>query len=98
MLNALLGLDIVRDRLRFDITKNKLFSISEPSIKMLGELDKDVEIIILTDEKYYQGSEILEILKQYNLKSNGRVTIRFVDVVKNPTFIEKELDPDQVPP
>lgn len=96
VLNALLGLDFIRDRVRFDITRNKLFSLSEESIEMLGQLDRDVEVIILTDEKYYQGSEILEILKQYNLKSNGRVKTRFVDVVKNPTFVEKELDPDQV--
>lgn len=94
--NALLGIDYVRDRLRFDITKNQLFSLSEPSITLLKDLDKDVEVIILSDEKYYQGSEILEVLKQYNLKSNGKVTTRFVDVVKNPTFIEKELDQNQV--
>ncbi|NLP00482.1 MAG: hypothetical protein GX386_09385, partial [Clostridiaceae bacterium] len=94
--NALLGLDSIRDRLRFDITKNKLFSLSEPSITMLGDLDKEVEVIILTDEKYYQGSEILEVLKQYELKSNGKVAIRFVDVEKDPTFVEREIDPNQV--
>lgn len=94
--NALLGLDTIRDRLRLDITKNQLFSLSDPSITMLGDLDKDVEVIILTDEKYYQGSEILEVLKQYDIKSNGKVTIRFVDVEKDPTFVEREIDPNQV--
>lgn len=94
--NALLGLDAVRDRLRFDITKNQLFSLSEPSITMLGDLDQDIEVIILTDEKYYQGSEILEVLKQYNIKSNGKVKTRFVDVEKDPTFVEREIDPNQV--
>ena len=28
--NAILGLDAIRDRIRFDITKNQLFSLSEP--------------------------------------------------------------------
>ncbi len=94
--NAVLGLDVVRDRLRFDITKNQLYSLSETSINLLTELDKDVEVIILTDEKYYQGTQILEVLKQYNIKSNGKVKTRFVDIEKNPTFIDKELDPEQV--
>ena len=97
--NALLGLDVVRDRLRFDITKEQMFSLSEPSIDLLKNLDKDVEVIILTDEKYYKGNIILEsivdILKQYNLKSNGKVTTSFLDVDKNPTYISKELDPEQ---
>lgn len=94
--NAILGLDAIRDRIRFDITKNQLFSLSEPSITMLNGLDKEVEVIILTEEKYYQGSEILEVLKQYEIKSNGKVTTRFVDVEKDPTFVEREIDPNQV--
>lgn len=94
--NALLSLDTVRSRLRFDITKNKLFSLNEPSIKLLSELDKNVEVFILTDEKYYQGSEILEMLKQYNLKSNGKVATRFVDIEKDPRFVEREIDPNLV--
>jgi len=100
VLNALLGLDVLRDRLRFDITKNKRFSLSDTTIQILNELDKNIEVIILTEEKYFRddsmGSEILEILKQYNLKSGGKVTTRFVDVVKDPTFITRELDPNQV--
>jgi len=96
MINAILGLDAIRDRARFDITKNKRYSLSEVTVTMLEDLNKEVEIIILTDEKYYQGSDILEILKQYNLKSNGKVTTRFVDVEKDPTFVEREIDPNQV--
>lgn len=96
LLNAILGLDAIRDRLRYDITKNKKYSLSDQSIKILNELNKDVEVIILTEEKNFQYKEILEILKQYNLKSNGKVVTRFVDVEKDPLYIQRELDPDQV--
>ena len=96
MINAILGLNVIRDRTRFDITRNKLFSLSDATVGMLDDLDKEVEIIILTDEKYYYGSDILEVLKQYNLKSNGKVKTRFVDVEKDPTFVEREIDPNQV--
>jgi len=96
LLNAILGLDVIRDRLRFDITKNKKFSLSQQSLNILKEIDKDVEIIILTEEKDFKYKEILEILKQYNLKSDGKVVTRFVDVEKDPLFIQRELDPEQV--
>ena len=49
----------------------------------------------MTEEKYYQGSEILEVLKQYEIKSNGKVTTRFVDVEKIRHLL-KEIDPNQV--
>lgn len=93
--NALIGLDAVRNRLRFDITQNRIYSLSEPSITLLKDVDKDVEIIILTEEKNFQ-TIILEVLKQYNLKSNGKITMSFVDVEKDPLFIKRELDPDQI--
>ncbi|NLM74267.1 MAG: GldG family protein [Clostridiaceae bacterium] len=94
--NALIGLDVVRNRVRFDITKNRIFSLSEESINILENLDKNVEIIILTEEKNYQYPEVTEILNQYNIKSNGKVTRRFVDIEKDPGFVERELDPEQV--
>jgi len=96
IINAILGLDAIRNRVRFDITKNKLYSLSDATVTMLDDLDKEVEIIILTNEKYYQGSDILDILRQYNLKSNGKVKTRFVDVDKDPAFIEREIDPNLV--
>ena len=94
--NALLGIDSVRNKLRFDITQNKLYSLSEPSITMLKDVEKDVEIIILAEEKEFNTVEILEILKQYDIKSNGKIATRFVDVEKDPLFVKRELDPQQV--
>lgn len=94
--NAVLGFDFIRDRIRFDITKNKAYSLSEPSIEMLKTLNKDVEIIILNKEENFRTIEILEILKEYGLRTGGKVKYSFVDVVKNPTYIQKELDPEQV--
>lgn len=96
VLNAVLGLDNVRDRLRLDITENKKFSISQTSDDILKSLSKDVEIIILTEEKNFNQPMIPEVLKQYNIKSNGKIKVRYVDVEKDPTFVERELDSEQV--
>jgi ABC-type uncharacterized transport system involved in gliding motility auxiliary subunit len=70
--NALLGIDSVRNRLRFDITQNKMYSLSEQSINLIKKLDKNVEIIILSEESKFNTTEILEVLKQYGLKSSGK--------------------------
>jgi hypothetical protein len=94
--NALLGIDSVRNRLRFDITQNKMYSLSEQSINLVKKLDKNVEIIILSEESKFNTTEILEVLKQYGLKSNGKITTKFVDVEKDPLYIKRELDPNQV--
>lgn len=94
--NAVLGFDFIRDRIRFDVTKNRTYSLSEPSLEMLKTLNKDVDIIILAKEENFKTNEILEILKEYGLRTGGKVKYSFVDVVKNPAYIQKELDPEQV--
>jgi ABC-2 type transport system permease protein len=96
ILNGILGFDTIRDRLRFDITKNRRFSLGEQSIEIIKNLKKDVEIIILTEEKNFQLPDVVEILKQYTLKSNGKIKLKFVDAEKDPLYIQRELDPDMV--
>ncbi len=94
--NAVLGFDVIRNRVRFDITKNKMYSLSDTSVDMIKSLDKDVEIIVLTEESNFQITQILEVIKQYNLKSNGKITLKFVDVEKDPLYVKRELDPEQI--
>lgn len=94
--NAILGLDAVRTPLRLDITKNKLFSIGEQTTSVLSELDKDVAFIVLMPEEDFASVMLKEIFKQYELKSNGRVSLRFVDTVKDPQFVKRELDPETI--
>ncbi len=95
-LNALLGVDRVRTALRVDITANKLFSVGEQTTNVLKDLKKDVEFIVLLDEKDFSSSMLKEIFKQYELKSNSKVKLRFVDLDKDPQFVKRELDPDSI--
>ena len=65
MLNLIIGmLD-----LRLDLTPNKLFSLSETTVDILNELDKDVEIIGLFDDgsvpsnsEYKQVTDLLSAI------------------------------------
>ena len=91
MLNLIIGmLD-----LRLDLTPNKLFSLSETTVDILNELDKDVEIIGLfddgsvpSDRVYKQVTDLLSLYDKY-----PRVTVRYVDPDRNPGIIN-QLDPD----
>lgn len=94
--NAILGFDDIRNRVRFDITKNKMFSLSDTSVDIIKSLEKDVEIVVLVEETDFKIKEILEVLRQYNLKSNGKITLKFVDVEKDPLYVKRELDPELI--
>ena len=91
MLNLIIGmLD-----LRLDLTPNKLFSLSETTVDILNELDKDVEIIglfddgtIASDSEYKQVTDLLSLYDKY-----PRVTVRYVDPDRNPGIIN-QLDPE----
>ncbi|HOK42727.1 MAG TPA: GldG family protein [Thermoclostridium caenicola] len=97
MVNVILGFSGISKRLRFDITRNKMFSISQQSIDMVKSLDRDVEIFILSSESSYSNIMVKEVVNQYVVHGNGRVIgPRYVDLDKDPTFISKNFDPDQV--
>lgn len=95
-LNAILGIDAVRTPLRIDITKNKLFSIGEQTTKVLSEMQKDVDFIVLMPEEEFSSVMLKEIFKQYQVKSGGRVSLRYVDTDKDPQFVKRELDPETI--
>jgi len=97
MVNVILGFSGISKRLRFDITRNKMFSISRQSMDLIKNLDKDVEIFILSSESSYSNVVVKEVVNQYVVHGNGRIIgPHYVDLDKDPTFISKNFDPDQV--
>lgn len=97
LVNAIISMSGISKRLRFDITRNKMFSISQESIDLVKNLEKEVEIYILASESSYSNLMVTEVVNQYVLNGNGKVTgPKFVDLEKDPTFISKNFDPDQV--
>jgi hypothetical protein len=91
VLNLLVGmLD-----LKLDLTPNKLFSLSEPTVNILKNLDKDVEIIglfddteISTGDGYKEVTDLLGLYEKY-----PHITVKYVDPERNPGIIN-QLDPD----
>ncbi|NLK86804.1 MAG: GldG family protein [Clostridiaceae bacterium] len=82
--------------LKLDLTPNKLYSLSETTEEILGELDKDVQIIglfddaaVATDSEYKQVTDLLSLYAK-----NPRIKVQYIDPDKNPGIIN-QLDPDK---
>ncbi len=73
--------------LKWDLTKNKVFSLSDTTIKIIKDLKEDVKIYSL----YPVGKEntlMKEVLQRYRNQSD-RISVENVDPVRNPTFAQK---------
>lgn len=90
--------------LSYDLTSNKIFSITEDSINYLGELDKEVEIIVLSDKDnfisngdYFRQAD--NVINEY-AKYSDKISIRYVNLDENPMFKasypNEELDSDNI--
>ncbi|MEI8198491.1 MAG: Gldg family protein [Eubacteriales bacterium] len=88
---------IFSGKLSWDLTSLQVNSISDVSKGIVSKMNKDVEIVGLFEltkdaEKNY--ADFIPVLKDYAAKSNGHITVRFVDPVKYPSIIT-ELDPQK---
>ena len=75
VLNLVVGQLTDKFELSLDLTQNKIFSLTDQSIDFIKNLDKDVEIILLSDENtFVQTSPYFaqanSVLKKYALNSD----------------------------
>lgn len=67
---------------RFDLTKNKIYSLSDESKKVLKNLNKELQIYVLFDEADAIYDELNELLKRYeNLSKN--IKVKYIEPGKN---------------
>ncbi len=67
---------------RYDLTKNKIYSLSDESKKVLSKLAKELEIYVLFNEKDAIFDELKELLKRYENFSKN-IKVKFIDPEKN---------------
>jgi len=82
----------------WDLTPNKMYSIGEQTEKLIEGLDKNVEIIFLSDRQELEdiqgaGELITEFLDKYD--EFPKVTVKYIDPDKNPSII-RELDKEDL--
>lgn len=73
----------IRHNKLFDLTKNKRYTLSDQTWKLLEALEQDVNVLAFFTLDQ-EGRAVLEdLLKRYN-RISSRLTYEFVDPVKNP--------------
>ena len=96
VINLIVGQLTDKFSLSLDLTQNKIFSLTEQSINFIKNLDKDVEIILLSDENTFVQTnsyfaQANSVLKKYDLNSD-KIKLTYVDTVKNPTYLNEYQD------
>ena len=85
LVSANLLVDLVP--LKTDLTKERLFSISEQTYKILDNLEQEVEIFVLS-QIGKENPMVDEILKKYD-KRTERIKLSQVDPYRNPGFAKQ---------
>lgn len=91
ILNMIMGTLSDKVMTSVDLTKNKVFNLSEDSKKFLTDLKEDVEIVVLNSEREFESlndytMQASRIIKQY-AKNSSKIKVSYVDVVKDPTYL-----------
>ena len=73
---------------RFDLTKNKLYTLSDQTKKILKNLKNNLEIIAFYQATSPEKDKCKEILEQYK-NSCPKITYKFIDPDRKPTIAKK---------
>lgn len=92
LINIVATMLLERFPLSIDLTKDNRFEITQESVDYTKKIDTDVKISICADEAALEQSidskQALEIIKSYQ-KYNGKISIDFIDLTKDPNFAKK---------
>jgi len=97
VLNILASYVTDRFGLRFDLTDNRVYEISDETKRFLqNDLQEDITITILSAESIYIDNEsfspIREVILKYVALSDGKISVRYIDPYVNPEIIEEYDD------
>ncbi len=91
---AVLGILIILNYLafkrggRFDATEGKLHSVSDQTLKAVGNLDKDIEVLAFFKQVGVDRKEFQDLIGEYERRSN-KIKVEFVDPDKDPGIAKK---------
>lgn len=76
-----------RRNVRYDFTKNGIFSVSDQTIKMVRSLKKDVKITAFYPKNTREEQMIKELLNEYKRHSD-KLKVAFVDPFRDPMTVK----------
>ena len=81
---------------KIDLTKDKRYELCDESIKVLKNLNKDVEIAVMFPEEtllqypYYQMiPKVMEKYELYAKQGKGNIDVKYYDIQKDPDAVSK---------
>ena len=88
----------------FDITQNKVFSLTQDSIDYIKDINKDVEILVLNSKEnfaslndYYKQAD--NVINEY-AKYSDRISVKYIDLEKDPgiksSYPEEDIDTNSI--
>jgi hypothetical protein len=85
-----------RYNMTVDLTEGSVFTLAQESKDFLAAMEKDVVVNVLSTEDEFTGQGIYftqanEVVKRY-AQQQPRITVRYVDIVQDPTFVAKYPD------
>jgi ABC-type uncharacterized transport system involved in gliding motility auxiliary subunit len=69
---------------RWDLTSNKQFSLSDATAKLLGDLQKPIQVTAFFSFDDTRRGEFGDLLREYQVRANGMLEYEFVDPVEQP--------------
>lgn len=100
LVNVIFAILSYRRAMYIDVTANRSYKLQSVTLDYIKDLDKDVDIYVLANEDdlenpnssnytyYVQANRLLHEF-EYN---SDHITLHYVDLVKNPTFLSKYPD------
>lgn len=77
---------------KFDVTSNKLYSLSDETVDFLETLEEEIRIYVLVDEE--SKDTVLDSTLQKYAAISDRIKIEYKDPVKSPTFYREYTSDD----
>lgn len=91
---AVLGILIIvnfiayKENVRWDLTKNKKFTLSDQTIKVLEKVDQEVKIIAFYQARSPMKRNLESLLKEYQEK-NKNIKVEFIDPDEKPALAQR---------
>ncbi len=101
LINIVAGILNDRFPVKLDLTADKLFTLSEDSLKIAKNLKRDTLITVFGDESNFTSpstdipdlntvfKQFYEMTREYSTLSDGKIKVNYVDLITNPALAQK---------
>ena len=86
---ALINVLAARRHERWDLTASQQFSLSDETVKVLQRLDQPIQVTGFFSIDDTRRQEFGDLLREYEIRSDGRISHEFVDPVERPALAQQ---------